>query len=142
MWSYLTQNFQKPWKMENSKWKQEIFLCIGQIELHMMVHSLVFVMHVPDSSNASVFKIVSPSVSDSTVTEEEHLQWRSHMQDEQLYDHKVKCDLPPELSHSHPSLQYFLVSQQCPRQCTRSAKQSCNIALLNYRYIAVNASVQ
>lgn len=60
--------------MENCKWKQEIFLRIGQIKLHMMVQSQAFVMHVPDSSNASVFKIVSPSVSDSTVTEEGHLQ--------------------------------------------------------------------
>jgi hypothetical protein len=60
--------------MENNKWKQEIFLHIGQTELHIMVHSLGFVMHVPDSSSASVFEIISPGVSDSTVTEEEHLQ--------------------------------------------------------------------
>jgi hypothetical protein len=41
--------------MENSKWKQEIFLCIGQTKLHMMVHSLGFIMHVNDSSSTSVF---------------------------------------------------------------------------------------
>jgi hypothetical protein len=47
---------------------------IGQTELHMMVQSLGFVMHVPNTSSASVFKIISPGVSDSTATEEEHLQ--------------------------------------------------------------------